>query len=1185
MRFRQLQLIRYGKFTDRLLDFGPPPESGPDLHVIYGPNEAGKSTASNAVLDLLFGIGAQSPYGFLHPYPTMRIGAVLDLEDGPRGFGRIKRPQNSLLDAEDRPIPESALRGALGGMDRDAYRTMFLLDDETLEKGGESILASKGDLGELLFSASAGLADLGRRLGALRAEADGFYRYYGRSGRLSELKAQIAKLKEEREGLDTLAADHARLVEARDEASLRYEEAIAERTRMRLRMESTARELGALPRLATLRPLRDELATLPERPQPPAGWGADLPALMEADATLRTRADYVTEDVARRQAQADALVADPAALALAPRLARLADLRARHVTADKDIPKLDLQLGEKDTALSGLLRQMDRVGEAEPATLLLGAQVVGRLRALMESRSGVEAARVTAEAEAARARAGLAEAEARLAAAGGDPAADPAQDGAREAALATLGAVLSSVRAANHGTRRRLALQALESAQASLDDRILALAPWTGTPDALLAMRAPAAPAIAHRKAALEDRRAAVLRHRDEAERTTTEVVRLTAERQGLSSAIAATGVPGDAMAETLRARREEAWGLHRRAFNSITADVFEGALRADDRAVAARSAHAGALAQLHQVGAAIAIAEAEARNARILEARARGELQALENEVTAAIRIMAPALAGGMTLADLEEWLLQRGRALEAREAMLAAARALAAVDADAAAALAQVRAAFEAVAPGAGTNVEPAEAPGDAVAAIEGLLARAEAAIEQDRAARVQREGCAAAGRELAVRSAAVTAAAAAVAEWDAAWREACGACWLGADAPPSVATVRETLSALAALGPVLEAKEGLSHRIAAMARDQDQFRDEVDALALALSLAPDARPAAERADEIERRVREALALDERRAAALAALETAREEARGIAAALAAHEQRKAAMTGFFGVAGLDGVATALADGERRARIAAQVTALEAEIRAALRTSDLADAERRLDAADRPALEVELVDLTARCEDQDRHCHTLFAARTRAEDAIAAIGGDDRAAQLVERRRTLLVEIEEGALRYLELRAGTAAAESALAAYRERHRSAMMAKASEAFRIISRGAYSGLTSQPGKDGEVLIALSAEGGSKAANELSKGTRFQLYLALRVAGYHEFTRARVPVPFIADDIMETFDDFRAEEAFRLFADMAQDGQVIYLTHHRHLCGIARSVCPAVQIHQLDLDPPLLDVAE
>ena len=134
------------------------------------------------------------------------------------------------------------------------------------------------------------------------------------------------------------------------------------------------------------------------------------------------------------------------------------------------------------------------------------------------------------------------------------------------------------------------------------------------------------------------------------------------------------------------------------------------------------------------------------------------------------------------------------------------------------------------------------------------------------------------------------------------------------------------------------------------------------------------------------------------------------------------------------------------------------------------------------------------------------------------------------------------------------------------------------MMANASEAFRTISRNAYSGVASQPSKDNEVLIAIGADGSSKIASALSKGTRFQLYLALRVAGYHEFARLRPPVPFIGDDIMETFDDFRAEEALRLLANMAEVGQVIYLTHHRHLCDIAQRICPDVQIHELSVIP-------
>lgn len=231
--------------------------------------------------------------------------------------------------------------------------------------------------------------------------------------------------------------------------------------------------------------------------------------------------------------------------------------------------------------------------------------------------------------------------------------------------------------------------------------------------------------------------------------------------------------------------------------------------------------------------------------------------------------------------------------------------------------------------------------------------------------------------------------------------------------------------------------------------------------------------------------------------------------------------------------------------------------------------------EAEKVLNAADRSALDIEMAALRARYDHLNARCEVLFAERSRAIDGVEAIGGDSRVAEIEERRRTTLLEIEEGATRYLHLRAGTLATELGLRAYRDRHRSSMMMRASEAFGTISRGTYKGLATQPAKDGDTLIALSAAGGSKAAYDLSKGTRFQLYLALRVAGYHEFIRARPPVPFIADDIMETFDDFRAEEAFRLFTEMAGDGQVIYLTHHRHLCDIALTACPSAKIHYLN----------
>jgi len=225
-------------------------------------------------------------------------------------------------------------------------------------------------------------------------------------------------------------------------------------------------------------------------------------------------------------------------------------------------------------------------------------------------------------------------------------------------------------------------------------------------------------------------------------------------------------------------------------------------------------------------------------------------------------------------------------------------------------------------------------------------------------------------------------------------------------------------------------------------------------------------------------------------------------------------------------------------------------------------------------LERADAAALKAELEELKARAPFVEQAHAEAHSAHREAVKRLEAVGGDDAVARLEEKRRTILEAVNDGARRYLALRAGIAAAEEALRLFRDRHRGAMMERASEAFRLISRGAYRALTTAPNGQAETLIALCADGGSKEAAQLSKGARFQLYLALRVAGYHELARSRAPAPFVADDIMETFDHFRAEEALRLFADMGRVGQVIYFTHHQHLAEIAKAVCPEARVHEL-----------
>jgi uncharacterized protein YhaN len=286
------------------------------------------------------------------------------------------------------------------------------------------------------------------------------------------------------------------------------------------------------------------------------------------------------------------------------------------------------------------------------------------------------------------------------------------------------------------------------------------------------------------------------------------------------------------------------------------------------------------------------------------------------------------------------------------------------------------------------------------------------------------------------------------------------------------------------------------------------------------------------------------------------------------------AAHAARKTQMLDALGTDTLPDAALRIDQALERKQLGHRVSQIATELCETLGVTSLEEARSRLSAAGADELDAERQELEASLETLDAEIQHLFAARTRASDALDAVGGDDAVARIEQRRRTTLEAIAEGAERYLRLSAGVIAMEQALTLYRERHSSSMMQRASEAIRTISRGRYTGLASQPNNGNELLIAIQNDGTSKQAAEMSKGARFQLYLALRVAGFHEFAATRETVPFIADDIMETFDDFRAEETFRLFAGMASVGQVIYLTHHRHLCDIARSVCPDVTIHEL-----------
>ncbi|NLT72242.1 MAG: AAA family ATPase, partial [Verrucomicrobiaceae bacterium] len=264
MRFRRIEIPAYGPFIDFSAEF---PGEGSDFHLVYGPNEAGKSSLLRAMRGFLFGIPAQTPDNFRHEYKKLCVLAELEGEDGQsRVFKRRKGNQNTLLDEDGSPVAEGELRAMLGAVDEAYFSSLFGLGSEELREGADELLRGEGRLGEALFSASLGGTPVDRVIAALEEEAGELF-----SGNAQRrIRTAIGEFKEHQKATKHhLIPPNAwkEVEEGLAEQDARLAELTTKRGEHRARREWLERCLGALSlvgQLADGRRQIEALAGLPE---------------------------------------------------------------------------------------------------------------------------------------------------------------------------------------------------------------------------------------------------------------------------------------------------------------------------------------------------------------------------------------------------------------------------------------------------------------------------------------------------------------------------------------------------------------------------------------------------------------------------------------------------------------------------------------------------------------------------------------------------------------------------------------------------------------------------------------------------------------------------------------------------------------------------------------------------------
>ena len=201
MLLARLDLRAFGKFTDVSLDLSARDRN---FHLIYGPNEAGKSTSLRAIASLLFGMESNTDDCFQHRPTDIRVGGVLfDVNSGNRlECVRRRGRKQTLRDSEDRdPIDPATIGKFLDGVNRETFQTRFGLSYEALVEGGQAIVRGGGDLGEILFAAGAGVGQLRKIQDSFESNANALF---SPRATKAEVNAALKQLEDDRKRMKEL---------------------------------------------------------------------------------------------------------------------------------------------------------------------------------------------------------------------------------------------------------------------------------------------------------------------------------------------------------------------------------------------------------------------------------------------------------------------------------------------------------------------------------------------------------------------------------------------------------------------------------------------------------------------------------------------------------------------------------------------------------------------------------------------------------------------------------------------------------------------------------------------------------------------------------------------------------------------------------------------------------------------
>lgn len=1143
MRFVNIALERYGHFDDCTLSFR---SGAPDLHVIYGANEAGKTTSMAAVSDLLFGFPSRSPYNFIFDYSLLRVGAVLEDEGRTMACRRKKATSGTLLGPDDKPIDESPLLAMLRGQTRETFSLSFSLNQEGLRAGGKAMVEARNDLGRALFAAGSGLTGVSDELARLEEEADAIWgprasnkRSFTVAQRELETNARAIRERSLRpktwlDGKAAVATAQAAL----DDARGRRDELLAEISRA-----ERIRRIAPSARLRT-----DHLAALAEY-----STTVDIPAQREniaeaamADAGFATRAKAAAAKLAHEATERmKALESDAEILAQADLIDELVTASGAVVKAGSDMVRLTTEQATRAGRIE-LLREEAGALSADPPSRIASAKLRELALAHVEDKSALS--QITESEQELGERRRIA------------PNTKPTIDDGSPDELKRVVAAVDAARALGADIDARcLTLQRISgSAAATLAQALVRLAPWTGDAASLLELPRIGQVEVDEVRATLSDLTTEIDRELATAARSREEAAALSLQMDQLASGKA---VSADEITSA-RTERDKRWRPLRDHVLSETrldapgeaVSAFEITLAQADERSDLRFSAADESSRLTDMGNRAAKLLLDADQAEIRAETFTARRQAArttwgEKLIAAGHPNMEPTRFLG--------WSAERAAAELAHSASVAAAEEADATVARRAMVLKGLASCLpEGDAAREGVEIAPV------LTSAERLRSDLETVQQQRRldeaaAARIEQDAEALGRRRKRLEDAALTR--------SNQWRQQLEQTGLSLEIESAIAT----LDVLDELRVEISAQSDLKGRLDGMVRDAREHDIRVVAAADALGI-PAASEPGDRLALMRTRLTAARSTATVLETLQATVSSRDDEVVAEGAKLTAALDSLAALMEETGAKDINELTGAIERSRAARALRASVADTETAIKSAGDGKGLEELLHSLEDIDPDGLAARTQALSSELADLNAEVDAAAVAHGDARRAFASLEqeGDsaiDAATDADHARAELAVLSEQ----YILKRAEAVTLRWAIEQYRERHQDPMLLRASELFSTLTIGRYAALRIDNDASTPRLLGMRDDGRTVVeVGAMSEGTTDQLFLALRLAAVEQSVASGIRLPFLADDLFVNFDDERSEAGFRVLAELSRSTQVLFFTHHPHLASIARSVVGA-----------------